>query len=185
MESVDVLTADGRQTGRTVLRSLAHREGLWHRTVHVWIQNRKAKLLLQQRSLTKETFPGFWDISAAGHISGGDSSRETAVREMREELGVTLEKSALRFLFTLQSSYVSPDHTIKDNEISDVYLCTAPVEKADITPDPKEVSGVAYYSVSNLRRLFMTNKELFVPHYEEYRRLFQVLTNANYLKPGK
>jgi isopentenyl-diphosphate Delta-isomerase len=65
MESVDVLTADGRQTGRTVLRSVAHHEGLWHRTVHVWIQNRKAELLLQQRSLTKETFPGLWDISAA------------------------------------------------------------------------------------------------------------------------
>jgi isopentenyldiphosphate isomerase len=173
MESVDVLTADGRLSGRIVLRSEAHSKGLWHRTVHVWVQNRFGELLLQRRSPSKETFPGLWDISAAGHISAGDSSIDSASRELQEELGVTVYRESLRFLFTMQHSYVSPDTTIKDNEISDVYLCTRPINETEVAPDPIEVSGVAYHPVWKLRELLNSRKDLFVPHDDEYRRLFQ------------
>ncbi|MBN1576972.1 MAG: NUDIX domain-containing protein [Chitinispirillaceae bacterium] len=179
MESVEILTADGKWTGRTVLRSIAHTKGLWHRTVHVWIRNRGGELLFQKRSSTKETFPCLWDISAAGHISAGDSSRGTAVREMREELGISIESNALRFLFTLRHYYISPDNSIKDNEITDVYLYTVPVEEEEVTPDPEEVSGVVYYSIITLKRLLSEKKELFVPHDEEYRRLFEVIDNKS------
>jgi isopentenyl-diphosphate Delta-isomerase len=175
METVDILTSDGSPIGRTVLRSEAHRDGLWHRTVHVWIQNRKGEILLQKRSFAKETFPGLWDISAAGHITAGDSSGESAVREISEELGVKVAQQALRFLFTMKGSYISPDNAIKDNEITDVYLCTAPIEEGEIIPDPKEVSGVTYHSIARLKELLVTQKELFVPHDEEYERLFHVI----------
>jgi isopentenyl-diphosphate Delta-isomerase len=178
MESVDVLASDGRRIGRTVLRNIAHAEGIWHRTVHVWIRNSRGELLLQKRSLTKETFPGMWDISAAGHISAGDSSRESAVREAAEELGIAVGNDTLQFLFTLQKSYVSPDNSIKDNEISDVYLSLQPVEEGEIEPDPKEVSGVEFHSVSNLKKLLSEKRELFVPHDEEYKRLFDVINHA-------
>ncbi|MBN1308375.1 MAG: NUDIX domain-containing protein [Chitinispirillaceae bacterium] len=68
------------------------------------MRNSRGALLLQKRSPFKETFPGLWDISAAGHISAGDSSRETAVRELREELGISLKSNALRFLFSVRCS---------------------------------------------------------------------------------
>jgi isopentenyl-diphosphate Delta-isomerase len=178
LELVDVLSPDGRKTGRAVLRSLAHAEGLWHRTVHVWVRNAGGELLLQKRSIVKETFPGLWDISAAGHICAGQLSEDAAIREMGEELGIVAKIGSLRFLFTIQKSYVSPDRRIKDFEISDVYLCTIPIEKNAITPDPLEVSDVEFHSVSDLKKLLVEKKELFVPHDEEYGRLFEIIDGA-------
>jgi isopentenyl-diphosphate Delta-isomerase len=175
MEYVDVLTEDGHNTGKKILRSSAHAKGLWHRTVHVWIRNRMGELLLQRRSLNKETFPGLWDISAAGHISAGDSSREAAVREMQEEVGVSCNSEALRFLFTLRQSYKSPDGLIEDNEVIDVYLCMTPVEEHELTLDPKEVMGAAFYPIPELKKLISEKSALMVPHDEEYAKLFEAV----------
>jgi isopentenyl-diphosphate Delta-isomerase len=175
MEMVDVLTADGNKTTASISRNEAHSKGLWHRTVHVWIKNGRGDLLLQKRSSTKETHPGLWDISCAGHLSAGDSSIEAALREMQEELGISCENNTLKFLFTLSQQYASPDHLITDNEITDVFLLTKPIEEHAVSPDPKEVAEVAVFNVNELKKKLVTKKEIFVPHEEEYRRLFRVL----------
>jgi len=57
------------------LRSEVHRDGDYHRAVHVWIYSESTgELLLQRRADCKDSWPGKWDISSAGHISAGDSS---------------------------------------------------------------------------------------------------------------
>lgn len=57
------------------LRSEVHRDGDYHRAVHVWIYSESTgELLLQRRADCKDSWPGQWDISSAGHISAGDSS---------------------------------------------------------------------------------------------------------------
>eukprot|EP01119_Soliformovum_irregulare_P014431 TRINITY_DN3947_c0_g1_i2.p1 TRINITY_DN3947_c0_g1~~TRINITY_DN3947_c0_g1_i2.p1 ORF type:complete len:185 (+),score=48.17 TRINITY_DN3947_c0_g1_i2:17-571(+) len=76
-EYLDVLDENGKFTGISHPRSQVHREGLWHRVVHVWIVNSKGQVLLQQRTLNKESWPGMWDISSAGHISAGEGSLVT------------------------------------------------------------------------------------------------------------
>jgi isopentenyl-diphosphate Delta-isomerase len=86
-ELLDVLDSRGRLTGAVKSRGEVHRTGFWHRTVHIWIINGKKQLLLQKRSINKESYPGLWDISAAGHITAGDSIRNAAIRELKEELG--------------------------------------------------------------------------------------------------
>ncbi len=180
MEKVDVLTPEGNITGRIALRNTVHSKGLWHRSVHVWIRNSKGELLLQKRSANKQTFPGLWDISAAGHVSAGDSSRNAAIREVSEELGISIEENALKFLFTLTSKYNSPDNLIKDNEITDVYLYTLPVEKEKLSPNKEEVADLAYYSVNILKNKLIEENSLFVPHHEEYRRLFEIIEVVTY-----
>ncbi|KAK8965752.1 Nudix hydrolase 3 [Platanthera guangdongensis] len=60
-------------------RRLVHRDGDYHRSVHVWIYSESTQeLLLQRRADCKDSWPGLWDISSAGHISAGDSSLITA-----------------------------------------------------------------------------------------------------------
>lgn len=60
-------------------RGLVHRDGDYHRAVHVWIYSESTReLLLQKRADCKDSWPGQWDISSAGHISAGDSSLVTA-----------------------------------------------------------------------------------------------------------
>jgi 16S rRNA (adenine1518-N6/adenine1519-N6)-dimethyltransferase len=70
-------------------RATIHREKLLHRAVHIFILNRRGELLLQKRSYRKDKFPRRWDSSAAGHVNAGESYRDCAIRELKEELGIT------------------------------------------------------------------------------------------------
>jgi len=71
-------------------RSEVHRLGLQHRAVHVLIFNQRGDVFLQKRSMKKDTFPGAWDSSASGHLDTRETYDACAVREIREELGLTL-----------------------------------------------------------------------------------------------
>ena len=87
----------GRQT-----RSEVHRLGLGHRAVHVLVFNLRGELFLQKRSMKKDCFPGAWDSSAAGHLDSGEAYDDCAVRELREELGLTVP-GPLRKLFKISA----------------------------------------------------------------------------------
>ena len=69
MELLDICKEDGLPTGKTVSRDIAHRDGILHRTAHVWIVRKKENgydILLQKRSMEKESFPGLYDTSSTG-----------------------------------------------------------------------------------------------------------------------
>src|SRR5438477_6157990 len=106
MERIDVLTADGRPTGIRKSKTEIHRNGDWHRAAHVWIVASDGRVLVQRRSLRKENNPGLWDVSAAGHLSAGESAIEAAVRETAEEIGLELSSNELSHLATMPQSCV-------------------------------------------------------------------------------
>ena len=95
-ELLDLRKEDGSRKGETKERELVHRDGDLHGTSHVWLVRYRADrgsadVLLQKRSAHKDSFPGCYDISSAGHIPAGQDFRESALRELREELGVKAE----------------------------------------------------------------------------------------------
>lgn len=99
MEYFDIIDENGNPTGEVIERKLAHRTGAPHRTSHVWIVRRREgriQILLQKRCTTKDSFPGCYDISSAGHIPAGQDYVESALRELQEELGVFVEESDLQ-----------------------------------------------------------------------------------------
>lgn len=69
-------------------RSEIHHLQLRHRAAHIMVFNGRGELLLQKRSLHKESDPGRWDSSAAGHVDREESYDACAVRELAEELGL-------------------------------------------------------------------------------------------------
>ena len=78
MEIFDIVDEKGIPTGETIERTQAHEKGVRHRTAHIWIvreQDGKAQLLLQKRSAEKDSFPGRFDTSSAGHIQAGERVR--------------------------------------------------------------------------------------------------------------
>lgn len=132
MEYFDVLTPDGGRTGQVKERSAVHRDGDWHGTAHIWLvrkQNGRLQVLLQKRSRKKETFPGCFDTSCAGHLSAGDSFEEGALRELAEELGIRAQASDLfsvgLYSYEVKESFGGTD--IIDREIAAVYLYQKPV----------------------------------------------------------
>ena len=84
-------------------RNEVHRLGLMHRAVHVLVYNSRGEMFLQKRSLKKDRQPGVWDSSASGHVDGGESYDTSAVREVKEEIGLDCG-SGLKRLFKLPAS---------------------------------------------------------------------------------
>ncbi len=75
---------------RYASRSEVHGNNLLHRAVHIFIFNPAAEVYLQQRSRSKDRHPLKWDSSAAGHVNAEENYDETAQRELKEELGITV-----------------------------------------------------------------------------------------------
>ena len=89
-ELFDVVDEDDRVLGQSE-RSHVHSEGLLHRAVHVFVFNKGGDLYLQKRSVLKDSSPGLWDSSASGHLDVSEEYHCAAIRELSEELGISLE----------------------------------------------------------------------------------------------
>ncbi len=133
-----MLDASGALTGVTCARSEVHACGFYHRAVHVWlVAPATREVLLQRRAAHKDSWPGLWDISSAGHISAGQASLDAAQRELEEELGLRVAAPRLRLAFSHleRKASVQGGKPFIDNEWQDVYvLRVAPEERAALDP---------------------------------------------------
>lgn len=173
MEYFDLYDKNGKQLNQTKLRAEVHRDGDWHAAVDIWILNSHGELLLQKRAKQKESFPSLWEVSCSGHISEGEDSKTSAVREIKEELGLDLEEKTLKFLFKSKDSYVTNKGTFINNEFKDVYLVKKDIEIKELKLDPSEVSEVKFMAVEDLKRHIEDHDKTFVPHEEPYKKLFE------------
>ncbi|KAK1435967.1 hypothetical protein QVD17_01740 [Tagetes erecta] len=179
-EHFDVLTSSGQKTGLSKPRGAVHRDGDYHRAVHVWIfAESTQQLLLQKRADCKDSWPGLWDISSAGHISAGDSSLVSARRELQEELGLTLPNDAFELLFVFLQHSVTNNGTFINNEFDDVYLVTtvAPIPLEAFTLQESEVSAVKYISLEEYKQAITKEDPQYVPYSidGQYGQLFDII----------
>ena len=72
---------------------------------HVWLWRRSSNggcdILLQRRADQVKNWPGYWDISAAGHVSYGETPLDAALREAQEEIGIALDTYRVSFIGSL------------------------------------------------------------------------------------
>ncbi|XP_002452967.1 nudix hydrolase 3 [Sorghum bicolor] len=179
-EHLDVLNAAGEKTGVSKPRSEVHRDGDYHRAVHVWIYSESTgELLLQRRADCKDSWPGQWDISSAGHISAGDSSLFSAQRELEEELGINLPVDAFELLFVFLQECVINNGTYTNNEYNDVYLVTTltPIPLEAFTLQESEVSAVRYMRCDEYKSCLAKESGEFVPYdvNGQYGQLFSII----------
>ena len=156
-EYFDVVDEKGIPTGETVSRSVAHATGVRHRTAHVWIMRRSpeggVQVLLQKRSQNKDSFPGEYDTSSAGHIQAGDEPLESALRELEEELGIKGRKEDLCPVGTFEISYQEEFHgkPFVDEEIAFVFIYLGEVEAEKLTLQEDEIDSVRWFSFEEIR----------------------------------
>jgi|WetSurMetagenome_2_1015567.scaffolds.fasta_scaffold00335_11 isopentenyl-diphosphate Delta-isomerase len=170
-ELLDIVDEGGRALGYARPRAEVHRLGLWHETVHVWIVDSRGMILFQKRSSSKESFPGLWDVSAAGHIVSGETAANAAIRETRQELGLDVTERELRFLFALRSSSVQNDGVFVDNEFNLVHLVRKDVPAAGLRLQKAEVEAARFFHHREIAKIASRNDPAFAPHPEEYAAL--------------
>ncbi len=158
MEYFDIRNIDGTITGEIKERSLVHRDGDLHATVHIFIARRNEEgqheILLQKRSANKDAFPGCYDISAAGHVSAGQDYMEAALRELEEELGIKATEDDLRFIGFHEGRAEEVFHgkTFRNHEISAVYLYEKKVREDELILQEEEVESVKWMSLIECKK---------------------------------
>lgn len=148
-ELFDVVDENGSMQGYTISKKDAHAEGVWHQTVDVWIYNTEGEVLLQKRSMSKESYPGLLDISAAGHVSVGETRIQAALRELEEELGIKAEAGELKEILASKLSG-EPKPGYYNKHVYTVYLL-----KRDTLPQTlqkEEVESVEFIPLARLEK---------------------------------
>lgn len=137
------------------LKSVAHCLGLWHNVFQCWIVNAQSKVLLQLRSKQKSLYPFMFDVSAAGHLASGEKPL-CGVREIKEELGISVYKSQLRplFKFLLAEDY----NEIRNREFAFNYLLEVNVDIQTLTLQQDEVDGVFEVTIDDFIALLENEK---------------------------
>jgi isopentenyldiphosphate isomerase len=142
-ELLDVLDELGRTTGEVAWKSEAHRRGLFHRCFHCWVAGEDANgayLLVQRRAAAKDTWPGYLDVTAAGHLRSGEEPMRGGLRELEEELGLRVEPGRLVSLGTRRIEQEMPDGC--DREFHDVFLLLDGTPPRDLRLQEGEVEAV-------------------------------------------
>ena len=166
MEYFDIVDETGRPTGRVVSREEAHLLGLCHRTSHIWVlrwKNVRWQVLLQKRSEEKDSFPGCWDCSSAGHIPAGSDFVPSALRELQEELGVTASTKDLLFCGRRHSRYAGRFHgkAFLDDEVTNVYALFLDRAAEDFVIQKEELSCVRWFDLEDTLRAIPAGS---IPH---------------------
>lgn len=158
MEYFDIVDENGIPTGEVMERSEAHKTGARHRTSHVWIvreHNNRIEILLQKRCMSKDSFPGCYDISSAGHIPQGVDFVPSALRELQEELGLIVEPEelidcGLIRLFTRKEFH---GRLFVDNQVAKVFLLWKDIEAEDIKVQEEEIESVRWFDYEECQEL--------------------------------
>ena len=190
-EFLDIVNEKGIPTGQTVDRDTAHLKGIWHRTSHVWLvrkKNETVQILLQKRAAIK-SFPGCYDISSAGHIPAGEDFIPSALRELREELGISATAEELiccgdRKIIWDDVFFGKEYH---DRQYTRVFVLWKDLEETDFCLQQEEVDSVRWMDLTEcmqavednsfhhcieMEELLMVREKLYGEYYYSYRFSF-------------
>ena len=164
-ELIDILDSDGTPTGKTAMKSEAHRKGLFHPTVHVWFYTQDGHVLLQQRGRNKSTFPLLWDVSVAGHIGAGEEITLAAIREVQEEIGLDIMEGDLENIGFFKAFHQHSE-TLIDREFHHSFLCELKVPLQRLRKQESEVEALRLISLDQFAQEHGSDR--YVPSSTDY-----------------
>jgi isopentenyldiphosphate isomerase len=125
----------------TEKRGIIHAKKLLHRAVHVLLFNPEGNIYIQQRSLIKDSAPGKWDSSSSGHVDPDETYAQASVREVREELNISV--------ISLKEVGKLPARSGTGMEFSMIYTGVTDQEPA---PNPHEIMSGRWIETDALDR---------------------------------
>lgn len=138
----DLYDGNGKKTEEKHLRGTKVPTGKYHKVVHVWIQNSKGELLMQKRSDTVDNCPGEW-ATTGGSVQAGEEPLTTAVRELSEELGLTVSAEEMQYCMMVR----------RKDAFCYVYVLKKDVPAEALTLQECEVAAAEWMSLEQVERM--------------------------------
>ena len=146
MEYFDLYTADRKPLGRSIQRGVQVPRGEYHIVVQIMTVNRKGEILPTQR-VPEKTSGGKWECSGGCAISG-ETSREAAVRELREETGLRVSTEDITLEWTLTT----------DSMLRDFYIVTKDARLESLMLQATEVCAAKWVTFERLEEMVHTGQ---------------------------
>lgn len=176
-ELIDIFDETNTPLGIQKMKSIAHKEGLWHRCAHVWIYNSKGEIFMQLRAKNKAFFPGLWDIPVAGHLRAGEKPIDGAVREIKEEIGLDVNPQDLSLYMVKQAKMEI--ESMKNYEFYYVYICKTDFEIKDMTIQEEELDEIKFMPLELLEKDLKMNPNLYVPVGKYWMEMINVIISKS------
>jgi len=114
-EVVDIVDENDHVIG-TAPRAEVRTRNLRHRAAYILVFNSNGQLFVHQRTMQKDVYPGYFDVTAGGLVLAGETYDAAAQRELAEELGIVDAplRQVLRFQFA----------DVDNRVVGAVYSCT-------------------------------------------------------------
>ncbi|WP_044397351.1 NUDIX domain-containing protein [Lacinutrix sp. Hel_I_90] len=151
-ERIDIVTKAGQPTGKSAPKSEIHGKGHYHNTVHIWFFTATGEILLQQRAASKIIYPLLWDVSVAGHIEAGETLKSGAIREIEEEIGLSILETDLHKIGVFECFQTYPNGII-DNEFHNTYITELKVDISQLILQTEEVEALKLVSIETFKDL--------------------------------
>lgn len=164
MEIVDVYNKRKEKTNKTSERGKEKDEefGL---SVHIWIMNKEGKFLVQKRAKSKKIFPNMWSLTA-GAVDTGETSAEGAIREVKEEIGINIDKEELELMLSIKRTH----------NFLDIWLVRKDIDLKNIVMQEEEVQEVKWVTKQELEEM-IKNDEVAGTVTIYYKMFFTILEN--------
>lgn len=156
MELVDLYDENRAPLGRTAEREGEKAPGEYRTVVHVCLFDGQGRLLIQQRTACKRIWPSCWDVTVGGGVDAGETSRQAAEREVREELGYSLDLQGLR-----------PSVTVNfDGGFDDFFILEREVDLTTLLLQEEEVQRVRWATLEEIAEM----QGRFIPYPQSFLR---------------
>jgi isopentenyldiphosphate isomerase len=142
-------------------RKQVHSEGFWHRTAHIWVINSGEQILCQKRSMLKDSNPGKWEAFFGGHMAPGEEYKDNAIIELKEELGISVDKEDLQFFEIFKHE--------RAHEFQAVYYINWNGDINTLKLEKEEVDQVKLFSLEEIYKTIVEeqNKNWTITGYEK------------------
>lgn len=161
-ELINIYNENNESLHLEKMKSEAHKSGLWHRAAHIWIYNSNWEILLQLRAKNKELYPNMWDASAAGHVSAWEEPITSALREMEEEIGLSVQEKDLEFFEIRKVKMIYKE--MINNEFFYVYFLRFDGDINTLTLQKEEVEKIQFLSADTIEEELKNHPEKYFPH---------------------
>jgi len=164
-EQLVLVDADDRETGFLSKAECHDGAGLLHRAFSVFLFNADGELLLQQRSVSKRLWPGFWSNSCCSHPRRGESMQLATSRRLQDELNI---RSTLEFVYKF--SYQAEFSDLgSEHELCHVYLGRM---NTPATANRHEIAALRYLAADVLTHELGQTPQIYTPWLQmEWRQL--------------